>query len=76
MDLQLTGKLAVVTGSTSGIGQAIAQALVNEGATVVINGRDARRTEKQQMPFREPALRFPCMATSVQRKGLRNFWSD
>lgn len=45
MDLQLTGKLAVVTGSTSGIGQAIAQALVNEGATVVINGRDAGRTE-------------------------------
>ena len=46
MDLQLTGKTAVVTGSTSGIGQAIAQALVNEGATVVVNGRDADRTKE------------------------------
>ncbi len=45
MDLQLTGKTAVVTGSTAGIGKAIAQALVDEGATVVVNGRDAERTQ-------------------------------
>lgn len=39
MDLQLTGKRALVTGSTSGIGFAIARELAKEGAQVVINGR-------------------------------------
>jgi len=39
MDLQLRDKLAVVTGSTAGIGYAIAEALVREGARVIVNGR-------------------------------------
>jgi NAD(P)-dependent dehydrogenase (short-subunit alcohol dehydrogenase family) len=39
MDMQLTGKLALVTGSTAGIGYAIAQSLAAEGARVIINGR-------------------------------------
>ena len=39
MDLGLTGKLALVSGSTAGIGYAIAEALVREGARVVVNGR-------------------------------------
>lgn len=39
MDLQLTGKRALVTGSTAGIGFAIACQLAAEGAEVVINGR-------------------------------------
>ena len=39
MDLQLTDKLAVVSGSTAGIGYAIAEALAKEGARVVVNGR-------------------------------------
>jgi NAD(P)-dependent dehydrogenase (short-subunit alcohol dehydrogenase family) len=39
MDLQLGGKLALVTGSTAGIGYAIAEALAREGARVVVNGR-------------------------------------
>jgi NAD(P)-dependent dehydrogenase (short-subunit alcohol dehydrogenase family) len=39
MDLQLENKLAVVTGSTAGIGYAIAEALAREGARVVVNGR-------------------------------------
>jgi len=34
MDLQLTGKLALVSGSTAGIGYAIAEALAREGARV------------------------------------------
>ncbi|WP_114423935.1 SDR family NAD(P)-dependent oxidoreductase [Nocardioides houyundeii] len=43
MDLQLAGKSAFVSGSTQGIGYAIAQGLLREGAAVVINGRDADR---------------------------------
>ncbi|MBA3715747.1 MAG: SDR family oxidoreductase [Pyrinomonadaceae bacterium] len=39
MDLQLTDKLALVTGSTKGIGLAIASGLAREGARVIINGR-------------------------------------
>jgi NAD(P)-dependent dehydrogenase (short-subunit alcohol dehydrogenase family) len=39
MDLQLTGKLAFVSGSTAGIGYAIAHALAAEGARVIVNGR-------------------------------------
>lgn len=39
MDLKLTGKLAFVSGSTAGIGFAIAGALAAEGARVIVNGR-------------------------------------
>jgi len=39
MNYQLTDKLCLVTGSTAGIGFAIAEALAGEGAQVIINGR-------------------------------------
>jgi NAD(P)-dependent dehydrogenase (short-subunit alcohol dehydrogenase family) len=45
MDLQLEGKRALVTGSTAGIGYAIAEALAKEGANVIINGRTSSRVE-------------------------------
>jgi NAD(P)-dependent dehydrogenase (short-subunit alcohol dehydrogenase family) len=43
MDLQLKGKTALITGSTAGIGFAIARQLAAEGANVIINGRNAER---------------------------------
>ena len=46
MDLQLTNKKALVTGSTAGIGFAIASLLAQEGAAVVVNGRSQRRVEE------------------------------
>ena len=43
MDLRLDGKRALVTGSTAGIGYAIAEGLAQEGAEVIVNGRSAER---------------------------------
>jgi NAD(P)-dependent dehydrogenase (short-subunit alcohol dehydrogenase family) len=45
MDLQLTNRLALVSGSTAGIGFAIAEALSREGARVIVNGRQQVSTE-------------------------------
>jgi NAD(P)-dependent dehydrogenase (short-subunit alcohol dehydrogenase family) len=45
MDLRLEGKQALVTGSTAGIGFAIAGALAQEGASVVVNGRTEQRVK-------------------------------
>jgi 3-oxoacyl-[acyl-carrier protein] reductase len=42
VDLQLKGHRAMVTGSSAGIGEAIARRLVAEGATVIVHGRRAR----------------------------------
>lgn len=46
MDLKLTGKRALVTGSTNGIGAATAKMLALEGASVVIHGRDKDRARQ------------------------------
>ncbi|RUR12092.1 SDR family NAD(P)-dependent oxidoreductase [Legionella sp. km772] len=45
MDLQLGNKKALVTGSTAGIGFAIAQKLAAEGVIVIINGRTESRVQ-------------------------------
>jgi NAD(P)-dependent dehydrogenase (short-subunit alcohol dehydrogenase family) len=46
MDLQLKGKLALVSGSTAGIGYAIAEALAREGARVIVNGRTRKGVDE------------------------------
>jgi NAD(P)-dependent dehydrogenase (short-subunit alcohol dehydrogenase family) len=45
MDLQIDDKTALVTGSTAGIGLAIASALAGEGARVIVNGRTRKRVD-------------------------------
>src|SRR6266702_1423831 len=45
MDLKLAGKIALVTGSTAGIGLAIAKSLATEGAHVYVNGRTQERVD-------------------------------
>ncbi len=46
MDLGLKGKLALVSGSTAGIGHAIAAQLAAEGARVIVNGRRQEAVDK------------------------------
>jgi NAD(P)-dependent dehydrogenase (short-subunit alcohol dehydrogenase family) len=53
MDLQLAGKTALVTGSTAGIGLAIAEELAREGASVVVTGRGQ---DKVGAALRSPGL--------------------
>jgi len=53
MNLNLQGKRALITGSSSGLGKAIATMLAAEGADVVIHGRDKDRTEAVAAAIRE-----------------------
>ncbi|MCI2424093.1 SDR family oxidoreductase [Saccharopolyspora sp. K220] len=53
MDFQLTGKRALVTGSSSGLGEATAKLLAAEGAEVVIHGRDEARAAAVAKTIRE-----------------------
>ena len=45
MDLSLKGRRALVTGSSSGLGEAIVKMLAQEGAAVVVHGRDSVRVD-------------------------------
>ena len=53
MDMRLQGRTAFVSGSTEGIGYAIASALAAEGVRVTVNGRDAARVEAAVARLRE-----------------------
>jgi NAD(P)-dependent dehydrogenase (short-subunit alcohol dehydrogenase family) len=53
MELGIQGKIALVTGSTAGIGLAAAVSLAREGAEVVVNGRSAARVEEAVGKVRE-----------------------
>lgn len=49
----IKGKIALVTGSTGGIGQALARGLCESGARVILNGRDAVKLERQAREFKD-----------------------
>lgn len=67
MNLELEGKRAVVSGSTAGIGWAIAAGLAAEGAEVVLNGRtEARvRSAVEQVRERHPRARVRGIAADL-----------
>jgi 3-oxoacyl-[acyl-carrier protein] reductase len=65
MDLQLGGKLALVTASTGGIGKAIAEALAREGARVIVNGRSSPSVDAAMADIRTrvPSASLEALAT-------------
>jgi len=69
MNLQLEKKLALVSGSTAGIGFAIARALASEGARVVVNGRTERRVAEAILSLRasEPKAKLEPLALDLSK---------
>jgi NAD(P)-dependent dehydrogenase (short-subunit alcohol dehydrogenase family) len=65
MDLQLRNKRALVSGSTAGIGFAIAKALAVEGASVVVNGRSPARVEAAAQKIRAGGAAGEVIASAV-----------
>tara|TARA_B000000441_G_C21634892_1_gene285637 strand:- start:305 stop:811 length:507 start_codon:yes stop_codon:yes gene_type:complete len=70
MDLKLKGKTAFISGSTQGIGFAIAQQLLQEGASVTINGRQKSKTEqsKQQLQKQFPDSHISTISADFSKK--------
>jgi len=58
MDLQLQGKQALISGSTAGIGYAIAESLAREGCRVIINGRTQKRVDEALVMLAGDAVGF------------------
>jgi 3-oxoacyl-[acyl-carrier protein] reductase len=67
MDLDLAGKTAVITGGSKGIGRAIAQALLAEGASVLLVARDGARLAVTQAELQaaHPAGRVDILAADL-----------
>ena len=72
MDLQLKGKLALVTGSTAGIGLAIARVLAGEGARVIVNGRTEGRVKAAAIEIRRahPSAHVEPFAGNLAEAGV------
>jgi len=69
----IAGRVALVTGSSRGIGHALAGGLLDAGCTVIINGRDGRRLERVRAAFasdRVVALPFDCADAAAVAAGV------
>ena len=71
MDLGLKGRVALATGSSRGLGNAIAKTLASEGVNVVINGRNSHTVSdlayEIETKFQCQAYRFVCDAASTNK---------
>jgi gluconate 5-dehydrogenase len=66
---KLDGRIALVTGSSAGIGEALATGLAEAGARVVVNGRDAAKAESVAAAIRARGLKAEAAAFDVTDSG-------
>ena len=67
MKIDLSGKTALVTGSTTGIGRAIAQGFARAGADLVINGRTREKVDKVAAEIRRAVPGVKVIAVAARR---------
>ncbi len=73
----LTGRTAVVTGATRGLGRAFARALAEAGANVVIGGRDAQAAAQVEAELAELGSRsITVLADITRRDGIERILAD
>src|SRR3984957_9934447 len=76
MDLGVKGKIAVVSGSTAGIGFAIANTLAGEGAQVIVNGRTQVRVDSAIKKIRQETLKAELRGVAADlgtAEGVKSF---
>ncbi|HXT80070.1 MAG TPA: SDR family oxidoreductase [Acetobacteraceae bacterium] len=77
-DFSLSGRLALVTGSSRGIGWAIAQGLAGAGARVILHGRDQNRLAARaaELPAAAGALAFDVGDTAAMRAAFERLKAE
>ncbi len=76
MDLRLSGKRALVTGSSSGIGAGIARMLAAEGCAVFVNCRDAARAEAVAREIGAAGVAIGDVSTDIGADAIKNAVAD
>ncbi|PLR86335.1 oxidoreductase [Bacillus canaveralius] len=82
MNINLAGKKAIISGSTTGIGYAIAKGLAEAGATVLINGRSAKGVEEAVARLHDEVVKAEVtgfaadLSKSAEASRLMEYWPE
>lgn len=80
MNLELKGRLALITGSTRGLGKAIAEALAAEGADIIVNGRWSKTVGNVAYEIEHKLNHnihaYQCTCDATDPKKIREFFNE